>query len=68
MQRFFKRILAGAMLLALAGQGCTRSLSPETQAAARPATLRIWAVVDDYDIYQEAVTAFCREHPNVSVD
>lgn len=68
MQRFFKRILAGAVLLALAGQGCTRALSPETQAAARPATIRIWAVVDDFDIYQESITAFRREHPNVSVD
>ncbi len=68
MQRFFKRLLGVAVLLSLAGQGCTRALSPETQAAARPVTLRLWAVVDDFDIYQDAVNAFRRDHPNVSID
>ncbi|MCC6563773.1 extracellular solute-binding protein, partial [Candidatus Uhrbacteria bacterium] len=68
MQRFFKRLLGVVVLLSLAGQGCTRALSPETQTAARPVTLRLWAVIDDFDIYQQAVTAFRRDHPNVSID
>lgn len=68
MQRFFKRFLALSILLALGGQGCTKALSPETLAAAKPVTVRIWAVIDDYDVYDDAVKAFRREHPNVSVD
>ncbi len=68
MQRFFKRLLAVVVLVSLTGQGCTKALSPETLAAARPVTLRLWAVVDDFDIYTEAVAAFRAQHPNVSID
>lgn len=68
MKHFLKRLAGFCVLLALAGQGCTRALSPETQAAARPVTLRIWSVVDDYDVYQASVNEFRRDHPNVSVD
>jgi multiple sugar transport system substrate-binding protein len=68
MQRFFKRFLAAAALLSLAGQGCTRALSPETLAAAKPVTITIWSVVDDADVYQAAMDAFRSQHPNVSFD
>ncbi|KAA0206222.1 extracellular solute-binding protein [Candidatus Uhrbacteria bacterium] len=68
MRRFFQRFLSVAALLALAGQGCTRALPAETVAASRPVTLRIWSVVDDFDVYQSAINAFRREHPNVSFD
>ncbi len=68
MQRFFKRLLGVAALLSLAGQGCTTALSPETQSASKPVTLRVWAVVDDANVYDEAMKAFRASHPNVSFD
>lgn len=68
MQRFFKRLLAVVLLVSVTGQGCTKALSPETLAAASPVTLRLWAVVDDTDVYKEAIAAFQAQHPNVSFD
>jgi len=68
MQRFLKRFLAVTALLALAGQGCTQGLSPETTAASKPVTLTVWAVVDDADVYNDAMNAFRSQHPNVSFD
>lgn len=68
MQRFFKRTLGVFALLSLAGQGCTSALSPETLTAAKPVTLRVWAVVDDANVYESAMNAFRASHPNVSFD
>jgi multiple sugar transport system substrate-binding protein len=68
MQRFLKRFISVFVLLALAGQGCTNALSPETVTASRPVTLRIWSVIDDYDVYQSAINSFRSQHPNVSFD
>jgi ABC-type glycerol-3-phosphate transport system substrate-binding protein len=68
MKNFLKKFAAVFVLLALAGQGCTNALSPATQNAARPVTLRIWSVVDDFDVYQSAINAFRSQHPNVSFD
>ncbi|HVM90990.1 MAG TPA: extracellular solute-binding protein [Verrucomicrobiae bacterium] len=68
MQRFFKRVLAVMAILSLAGQGCTKTLSPETQAASKPVTITIWSVVDDSDVYADAMNAFRAQHPNVTFD
>jgi ABC-type glycerol-3-phosphate transport system substrate-binding protein len=68
MKSFFSRSFAVLMLFALAGQGCTKTLSPETQAAAKPVTVRVWSVVDDQDAYTQAMNSFRAAHPNVSFD
>lgn len=68
MNRFFYRLIAVTALLSLAGQGCTRALPAETVAASRPVTLRVWSVVDDFDVYQSAINTFRSRHPNVSFD
>ncbi len=68
MPRFLKRFLSVFVLLSIVGQGCTTALSPQTVAASRPVTLRIWSVVDDLDVYQSAINAFRSQHPNVSFD
>jgi len=60
--------MAMVTLLALAGQGCTQGISPETQSAAKPVVIRVWAVVDDADVYDAAMNAFRKQHPNVTFD
>lgn len=63
-----KKLIAVAALIALTGQGCTKALPEETIRASQPVTLKVWAVVDDVDVYQDLVTEYHTSHPNVQIE
>lgn len=64
----WKKLVAVVGLLAITGQGCTKALPQATVAASKPVTLRIWGVVDDFNVYQPAIDAWRKIHPNVTID
>jgi multiple sugar transport system substrate-binding protein len=66
MRPSFKRIFITGLALVLAGQGCTRAPSVDTQRASLPVTLNVWGVVDDFDVYRSAFDQYRALHPNVS--
>lgn len=68
MRKNFQRFFTLICLLALTGQGCTKALPADTIKASLPVTLKVWAVVDDVDVYQDLITAFRVSHPNVTVE
>lgn len=63
-----KKLLAFVALLAITGQGCTKALPQETVQASKPTTLRVWTVVDDYNVYQPAIESWRKQHSNVTID
>jgi ABC-type glycerol-3-phosphate transport system substrate-binding protein len=66
--KFLKRLLALPLIaVVLLGQGCTKGTSPEAQKLSQRAVLNVWAVTDDEDAYQTAITAFRKDHPFVEV-
>ncbi len=68
MNNKIKKLIAVAALLALSGQGCTKALTPDTLRASQPVTLKVWAVVDDVDVYQDLLTSYRVTHPNVQIE
>lgn len=66
MKASLKRILILTAVLALLGQGCTRAPSKEALAAAKPISLNVWGVIDEFNVYEPSFTAFRKLHPNVS--
>lgn len=68
MRTSLKRFFIVGLALILAGQGCTKAPTAETQRASRPVTITVWGVVDDFDVYRSAFDAYRAQHPNVSFD
>src|SRR3989344_502592 len=63
-----KRPLALAMvLMILTGQGCTKGVSPETQALAKRVQVNVWGVEDDVDAYQATFVNFRKSHPYADI-
>ena len=63
-----KKAVALLGVLAITGQGCTKALPQATVNASKPVTLRIWGVVDDYNVYQPAIESWRKLHPNVTIE
>jgi multiple sugar transport system substrate-binding protein len=60
----FKRPFAVIMaVVVLLGQGCTKGVSPETQALAKRVPINVWGVEDDVDKYQAIFATFRKSHP-----
>ncbi len=68
MKTKIKKLITLFSLVVLSGQGCTKALPAETIAASQPITLKVWAVVDDVDVYQDVIAAYRVSHPNVAVE
>ncbi len=68
MKKTLSRILAGAMLLSLLGQGCTKGTSPEAAKLSAKTTITVWGVVDDYDAYSKIFTDFKKLYPYVTIN
>lgn len=64
----FKKLIAIIGVVAITGQGCTKALPQATVNASKPVTLRIWGVVDDFNVYQPAIEAWRKQHTNVTID
>jgi len=68
MRPFLKRVLAILCLLSLAGQGCTKGVTPETAKASQRVELNVWSVIDDEDAYLPVLNDFRKLHPNVTIN
>ncbi len=68
MSRFFRALIASALLLSLTGAGCTKALPAETIKASQRMDLNVWGVVDDVDAYQTLLADYRAQHPNVQIN
>lgn len=68
MKSSFKKLIALIGVVAITGQGCTKALPQATVNASKPVTLRVWGVVDDYNVYQPAMEAWRKQHTNVTIE
>ncbi len=68
MSSFLKRFVAAGALLMLVGQGCTKGLDADTLSASKPATLNIWGVIDDANVYSTVLAEYREQHPNVQLN
>src|SRR3989344_4764728 len=67
MKRLKRLLVIPVILTVLLGQGCTKGPSAEATKLSKRVTLNVWGVVDDVDAYQDILTDFRKEHPNVDV-
>jgi len=68
MKKVLHRVLAGAVLLSLLGQGCTKGTSPEALKLSEKKTVTVWGVIDDYDSYNKIFNDFKKVYPYVTID
>ena len=64
----WKKLIALIGVVAITGQGCTKALSQATVNASKPVTLRVWGVVDDYNVYMPAMESWRKLHTNVTIE
>jgi ABC-type glycerol-3-phosphate transport system substrate-binding protein len=62
------RFAASLTLVAMLGAGCTQGPDAATIAASKRITLKVWAVVDDQDVYAPLLTDFRQLHPYVEIE
>lgn len=65
--RVWRALVASLMMVSLTGAGCTKIQSAETQALSKPVRLTMWGVIDDSNVYKDAIAAYRAQYPNVSI-
>ncbi len=60
--------VAGLLTISLMGAGCTKLVDQQTQELAGPLTLNMWGVIDDTDVYYDAMRAYQAQYPNVQIN
>jgi len=69
MQRgLFSRLTCLGLALCVLGAGCTQGPDEATIAASKKADLKIWAVIDDADVYDKIIRDFHTLHPFTTIE
>jgi ABC-type glycerol-3-phosphate transport system substrate-binding protein len=65
MRKALAAVLAAAVMI---GQGCTKGPSPEAQRLSEKVVLKVWAVIDDQDVYEPIIRSFQQSFPQTTIE
>lgn len=63
-----RKIIAALTVIVLLGQGCTKGPSPEAQELSKKVTMKVWAVIDDTDVYEPILRQFQQSFPQATIE